>query len=270
MCGPNPTVEAGGVHVQMTHRTLAVLLVLHLIGVVMMLRKRRATEAPVVVKAAHIALGMVILQLVVASAMVLMHLPPLLRSLHEATGVGIWLSCFVLAYLARRADPAGRPERSEGPGLVGPVSERAKAVAVAPASPITFETAPVVEEAAPVVAEVASVIEPEPVVEPEPELEIISEAIAASEELDWEPRRAHVEEIDEFSLPPEPVGFQTAEVEETPEVSAGPQASGPTGQQAEVVAGDSSLVAPPVEAPKLTPLPAHTMAVIVARGADLL
>jgi len=31
-----------------------------------------------------------------------MHLPPVLRSLHEATGVGIWLSCFVLAYLARR------------------------------------------------------------------------------------------------------------------------------------------------------------------------
>ncbi|HUQ46557.1 MAG TPA: hypothetical protein VM033_07915, partial [Gemmatimonadaceae bacterium] len=27
---------------------------------------------------------------------------PVLRSLHEATGVGIWLSCFVLAYLARK------------------------------------------------------------------------------------------------------------------------------------------------------------------------
>ena len=53
-------------------------------------------------QAAGVAFGMVILQLGVASSMVLMHLPPVLRSLHEATGVGIWLSCFVLAYLARR------------------------------------------------------------------------------------------------------------------------------------------------------------------------
>jgi len=39
----------------------------------------------------------------VASSMILLHLPPVLRSLHEATGVGIWLSCFVFAYLASRA-----------------------------------------------------------------------------------------------------------------------------------------------------------------------
>jgi len=46
---------------------------------------------------------MVVFQLCVASAMVLLHLPPVLRSLHEATGVGIWLACFLLAYLANRA-----------------------------------------------------------------------------------------------------------------------------------------------------------------------
>ena len=107
MCGPNPSVEPLGVHVQLTHRTLAVLLVLHLFGLVMMLRKRRDEEAPVVVRAAYVAFGMVILQLVVASSMILFHLPPVLRSLHEATGVGIWLSCFVLAYLARRATRVG-------------------------------------------------------------------------------------------------------------------------------------------------------------------
>jgi cytochrome c oxidase assembly protein subunit 15 len=101
-CGPNPSVDASAVWVQMIHRTIAVLLVLHLFGMVMMLRRRRDEEAPVVVRAARIALGMVLLQLGVASAMILMHMPPVLRSLHEATGVGIWLSCFVLAYLARR------------------------------------------------------------------------------------------------------------------------------------------------------------------------
>jgi heme a synthase len=109
MCGPNAAVDGSAVHVQLTHRIFAVFLVLHLIGVVMMLRKRRGEEAPVVVRAAAIALAMVFLQLVVASSMVLFHLPPVLRSLHEATGVGIWLSCFTLAYLANRAarTPAG-------------------------------------------------------------------------------------------------------------------------------------------------------------------
>jgi cytochrome c oxidase assembly protein subunit 15 len=102
-CGANASVDPTGVHIQLTHRTIAVLLLLHLGGVAVMLRKRSDQEASVVVLAATIALSAVVLQLVVASAMVLLHLPPVLRSLHEATGVGIWLSCFVLAYLARLA-----------------------------------------------------------------------------------------------------------------------------------------------------------------------
>ena len=106
-CGRNPAVESGAVWVQMTHRTIAVLLLLHLVGMVMMLRKRRDEEAPIVLRAASIALGMVVLQLCLASAMVLFHLPKVLRSLHEATGVGIWLGCFVLAYLARKTSPNG-------------------------------------------------------------------------------------------------------------------------------------------------------------------
>jgi heme A synthase len=102
LCGPNPGVAPSSVYIQITHRTIAVLLLLHLIGVVTMLQKRRATEAPIVIRAARIALGMVILQLCVASTMILLHLRPVWRSLHEATGIGIWLSCFTLAYLAAR------------------------------------------------------------------------------------------------------------------------------------------------------------------------
>jgi len=120
-CGRNPLVDASAVWVQMIHRTLAVLLVLHLFGMVMMLRKRRDEEAPIVVRAARIALGMVLLQLVVASAMILLHLPPVLRSLHEATGVGIWLSCFVLAYLARQTSGS----MAEPDSAVVRVSQRA-------------------------------------------------------------------------------------------------------------------------------------------------
>jgi heme A synthase len=113
ICGRNPNVEPLGVYIQITHRTVAVLLALHLLGVVMMMRKRRDEEAPVVVRAAWIAFGMVILQFVVASSMILLHLPAVLRSLHEATGVGIWLSCFALAYLARRVTPHSVGRRAE-------------------------------------------------------------------------------------------------------------------------------------------------------------
>ena len=131
MCGPNAAVDASGVYIQMVHRTFAVLLAVYLLGMVMMLSKRRAEEAPVVVRAAAIALGMVILQLVVASAMVLLRLPATLRSLHEAIGVGIWLSCFVLAYLASRAarhpelSLSGHPERSEGSAVGIPAPRNA-------------------------------------------------------------------------------------------------------------------------------------------------
>ena len=39
--------------------------------------------------------------------MIGMHLPPVLRSLHEATGVSIWIATFALAYLARSGAELG-------------------------------------------------------------------------------------------------------------------------------------------------------------------
>lgn len=101
LCGANPDVLSSAVHVQLTHRVLALLLVLHLVGLVVAFRRRR--EATVVRRAAGIALSLGVLQLVVAGAMIGMRLPPLLRSLHEATGVAIWIATFALAYLARIA-----------------------------------------------------------------------------------------------------------------------------------------------------------------------
>ena len=83
LCGANPEVAKAAVHIQLTHRVLAVLLVLHLFGVVMGQRKRR--ESPVILRAATIAFSLGVLQLLVAGAMIGMHLPPVLRSLHEAT-----------------------------------------------------------------------------------------------------------------------------------------------------------------------------------------
>ncbi len=113
LCGPNPDVQRAAVHVQLTHRIIALLLVLHLFGVVMAQRKRR--ESDVILRAATIAFSLGILQLLVAGAMIGMHLPPVLRSLHEATGVSIWIATFVLAYLARRG--------GEGDGVPALVNE---------------------------------------------------------------------------------------------------------------------------------------------------
>lgn len=122
LCGANPEVVGGGVHVQLTHRIIAFLLVFHLLGLVMAMRKRN--DAPVVRRAAHIALALGVLQLLVAGAMIGMRLPPVLRSLHQATGVSIWIGTFALAYLAsrrhsERVDPVVIPGAVEGSARLG-------------------------------------------------------------------------------------------------------------------------------------------------------
>jgi heme a synthase len=117
LCGANPDVVAGAVHVQLTHRVLAVLLVLHLVGLVMAFRKRG--EPSVVRRAVAVALSLGVFQLLVAGAMIGMRLPPVLRSLHQATGVAIWIATFALAYLARRA--SGREPGAPAEPLARPV-----------------------------------------------------------------------------------------------------------------------------------------------------
>ena len=104
-CGPNPAAPASAVHIQLTHRSIAVLLALQLL--VMAFRQRRARIGPTVRMALHVAVVLVLLQIVIAAFMVLLHMPSSVRSLHEATGVAIWLATFVLAYLARIAGGFG-------------------------------------------------------------------------------------------------------------------------------------------------------------------
>ncbi len=108
LCGRDAAVGAEAVHVQLTHRVLAFLLLLHLIGVVVGLSRRR-DESRTVARAATVALGLVILQLTIAASMVLLTLPPVLRSLHEAVGISVWFGTFTYAYLAHLAARAGAP-----------------------------------------------------------------------------------------------------------------------------------------------------------------
>jgi cytochrome c oxidase assembly protein subunit 15 len=93
-------ITEGGapLYIQVTHRIIAFLLVGHLIGIVIGVRKRGETRA--VRNVAWTTLGIVILQVLVAAAMVEMHLPPTLRSLHQAVGTALWISVVTLAALA--------------------------------------------------------------------------------------------------------------------------------------------------------------------------
>ena len=116
-CGPNPDAPSSAVHIQLTHRTIAILLALFLLW--LGLTAGRTVVAPVVKRALHAAVALVVLQIGVAASMVLLHMPSSLRSLHEATGVAIWLSTFTLAYLARISaglGPLGEGQTARAPG----------------------------------------------------------------------------------------------------------------------------------------------------------
>lgn len=95
------TVSATGAPlvIQSAHRIIAFLLLGHLIGLAIGVRKR-AEQQPIRI-AAWTALSVVILQIVVAAAMVEMQLPASLRSIHQAIGTALWISVAALATLAR-------------------------------------------------------------------------------------------------------------------------------------------------------------------------
>jgi cytochrome c oxidase assembly protein subunit 15 len=87
--------------IQVTHRLIALLLLGHLIGVVIGVRKRGETRA--VRTASSVALAFVVLQILVAAAMVEMQLPPELRSIHQAVGTALWIAVVALTALASGA-----------------------------------------------------------------------------------------------------------------------------------------------------------------------
>lgn len=87
--------------IQVTHRIIAFLLLFHILGMIVGVRKR--SEAGPVRLAAWTALGIVALQVLVAAAMVEMHLPATLRSLHQAVGTALWIAVVLLTTLASRS-----------------------------------------------------------------------------------------------------------------------------------------------------------------------
>jgi heme A synthase len=107
-------MPSGTQHIQLTHRVLAFLLFFHLMGVAIGVVRRR--EAPLIIRAALTAFGLVLVQLVVAAALVEMQLPALIRSLHQAVGTLVWVAVVILAMLSRRgAFGVGVPARVPAP-----------------------------------------------------------------------------------------------------------------------------------------------------------
>jgi heme A synthase len=94
------TITESGVplYIQVTHRIIAFLLLGHLIGIVVGVRRRGENRAVRI--AAMTSLSTVVLQILVAATMVELHLPPTLRSLHQALGAALWISVVGLTALA--------------------------------------------------------------------------------------------------------------------------------------------------------------------------
>ena len=133
LCGRNPDVLPAAVHVQLTHRVLAFLLVLHFLGLASGVLRRR--EASVAKRAAATVASLGVLQLLVAGAMIGRHLPPVLRSLHEATGVSVWIAAFALAYLARIGSGSSEVALVDGAPARGDSPSHRRAVAGAGLAP---------------------------------------------------------------------------------------------------------------------------------------
>ena len=108
----------GLLHLQLTHRVLAFLLLFHMIGAMIAIGKRR--ESAVVVGAARLSVAAIVLQIIVAAAMVETRLPPALQSVHQAVGTLVWVAVIAFALLARRGARAHPTSQPAGVGYVAP------------------------------------------------------------------------------------------------------------------------------------------------------
>jgi heme A synthase len=92
------TEGAGPTTIHITHRIIGFLLLGHLIG--MTIGSRRRSEHSTIRLAIVTALGLVVLQIIVAAGMVEMALPASLRAVHQAVGTALWIAVVAVAALA--------------------------------------------------------------------------------------------------------------------------------------------------------------------------
>ncbi len=92
-----PSQANGGLtYIHWFHRLVAYTLTLHLMGIVVGVVRRKA---PVPIqKAAIVALGVTLLQIVVAAGMTFSVLQPHWRAIHVAAGTGVWMALVAFAW----------------------------------------------------------------------------------------------------------------------------------------------------------------------------
>jgi heme A synthase len=91
---------AGLVHTHWMHRVVAFLLLFHLIGATIAVLKRGAS--PRIRRAALASAVLVVMQITVAAALVLHHLPSSMRVLHLVVGAALWMALVLWATYARQ------------------------------------------------------------------------------------------------------------------------------------------------------------------------
>ncbi|MCC7055372.1 MAG: COX15/CtaA family protein [Gemmatimonadaceae bacterium] len=123
LCGPD-SLGGGGQHIQLTHRVLAYLTAFHVVFMSVSIMRRR--EHRTITLLAGVAAVVVVLQIVLGAVMVLDGFPIVIRSLHQATGVLLWVSTLTLTYAARQAQhppghgaPVGATVRPRAPQMAG-------------------------------------------------------------------------------------------------------------------------------------------------------
>ena len=100
LCGAG-SLGGAAQHIQLTHRVLAYVTALHVVLMAVLIMRRR--EHRTITLLAGVAASVVVLQIVFGALMVLGGFPIVIRSLHQATGVLLWVSTLTLTYAARRA-----------------------------------------------------------------------------------------------------------------------------------------------------------------------
>ncbi|HET6700939.1 MAG TPA: COX15/CtaA family protein, partial [Gemmatimonadaceae bacterium] len=110
LCNGRVLTDDSAQTIHWVHRVMAFLLTLHVLGMVMGARKR---GDGIMLRAAALLLGVIVVQLTVAAVLVSTHLPPALQSLHQAVGTLVWLSAVVGAGLGARGARGAQRARGE-------------------------------------------------------------------------------------------------------------------------------------------------------------
>ena len=126
LCNGRLITEGAVQTIHWTHRVLAFLFTLHVIGMTIAARKRGSLAMQ---RATTTLLGIVLAQIVLAAILVSTYLPKSLQSAHQAVGTLVWLAAIVVAAVGAKG-----AEGAEGAELQSPSAPPAPSALPAPSA----------------------------------------------------------------------------------------------------------------------------------------